>query len=210
MSTKIEPWKDGSTVPTDVVPGALYVDLPGPDVRAGLDEARGRAEELLSILDRHVIDSTQAADQLGQVLQDTHAQIQGLEKQRKTVKAPALLATKEIDSFFRPTTAALKKVKTKITNMIGAWTREQDRARRATLAEFAKGAAPATAIAPPTAAPAGVAFRDELKIEIVDFDKIPREFLCVDMSALKILAKAGGQAPAGVRFERVSKPVVGR
>jgi len=39
---------------------------------------------------------------------------------------------------------------------------------------------------------------------------MPREFLCADMSKLKILERSGGDPPPGVEFHRGQKAVVGR
>jgi len=57
---------------------------------------------------------------------------------------------------------------------------------------------------------AGTAVQNVLEVHVVDAAAVPREFMIVDMAALKALARAGGKAPAGVEFRRVSKVRVGR
>ena len=189
----------------DPVPGALYVDVPNADAKAALAAEQGQAEQLLGLLTVEA-----APEQLGAVLQNVQGQIKTIDADRKKWKAPALNASKTIDGFFGPALKALRAVKAKTKTLLAEQAREADRVRREAMAEVAKGQAPVTPALAPVEAPAGVTYRDELVVEIDDFDKVPREFLVVDKSKLAILGKAGGEAPPGVRFRWAKKPIVGR
>lgn len=196
-------FEDGS--PTDQKL-TTYTVLPAVKMKEATNKARG----LLAALQTwDVVDAATEA-QAGELLKQTHGEIKALDKLRLEVGKPARDAQKDINAFFEPPLKAYKEAKGLIKRKLEAHKRAIEQANRAAAEEAARGNIDALGEIVPDAAPAGVRYQDELVIKVVDFGKVPREYLCVDMSALKILARAGGEAPPGVVFERKSKAVVGR
>jgi hypothetical protein len=187
---------------------ATYVILPA--ARGQIMESANEAAQLLSVLKDWEIVTAADEEQAASLLSETHERHKALEKQRKEVVGPAVAAQREINDLFRVATKgwndAKDLVKLKLTHLAARRQEEQ----RKLLEQAAQGDGAALAkMEPKPPAPAGVAYRPEVEIKIVDENAIPREYLCIDWSALKIAAREGKPAPPGVEFRVVDKARVG-
>ncbi len=186
-----------------------YVIL--PTTRGEVEVSTGQATELLGVLRTWKIETPEEEAQGAALLQEAHKQHKDLDDQRKEASKPALAAQREINNLFRPAINAWNEAKTLTKRLLTEAAARKEEANRAALAEVAKGHVEAMAqVAPAQAPPKGVAYRNEVEIKIIDENAIPREFLCIDWSALKIAAREGKPAPAGVEFVRVTTAVAGR
>jgi hypothetical protein len=183
-----------------------YTDLPSVQIQAKVDEAN----ELLQVLETVEVQGPEQADQLGGLLKEVHREIKDLDTLRKEVGKPAREAQKDINDFFKPAIQAYTQAKDLVKEKLEAYARRVQEENQSALEQTAQGDTAALARIVPEAPAAGTSTRKELRIEVVNIDRIPREYLCVDYSALKILAKNGGEAPPGVEFRWIEKVVVGR
>lgn len=183
-----------------------YTDLPAVKIREKTDEAK----TLCSMLESVDIQYPEQADEYGGLLRAVHKEIQDLDKLRKEIGQPAREAQKDINTFFRPALDAYGEAKGLLKGKLGDYAQSVQKANQAALEQASTGDGTALARVVPEAPAAGTSTRKELRIIVHDFTAIPREYLCVDYSALKILAKNGGTAPEGVEFRWTEKVVVGR
>lgn len=183
-----------------------YTDLPAVKIQEKTDEA----QTLCSMLATVNIQYPEQADQYGGLLKAVHKEIQELDKLRKEIGRPAREAQKDINSFFKPALDAYGKAKALLKDKLEDYAKSVQKANQEALEQASTGDGAALARVVPEAPAAGTSTRKELRIEVTDFDQIPREYLCVDYSALKILANSGGKAPAGIEFRWAEKVVVGR
>jgi len=183
-----------------------YTDLPSVKIRAKVDEAR----QLLQVLETVEIQGPEQADQLGRLLKEVHRELKDLDALRKEVGRPARRAQKDINDFFKPAIRAYTEAKDLVKKKLEDYQCKVQEANQRALEQTAEGDTAALARMVPEVPAAGTSTRKELRIKVIDFDVIPREYLCVDYSALKILAKDGKPAPDGVEFQWVERIVVGR
>jgi hypothetical protein len=183
-----------------------YTDLPAVKIQEKLKEAN----TLCSMLEATTIQDPEQADQYGGLLKAVHKEITELDNLRKEVGKPAREAQLDINDFFRPALKAYNRAKDLLKNRLRTYADSVQEANQAALEQASTGDGAALARVVPEAPAAGTSTRKELRIDIIDFDKIPRKHLSVDWSGLKILAQSGGEAPPGVQFRWVEKIVVGR
>ena len=180
-----------------------YTDLPVVPVR----ETEHKAKALLESLEGFAIVTEADAGMAGELLREVHRELKDLDKLRLEAGKPAREAQKDINAFFQPALKALGTAKGKLKKIIDD--------HRVTVAE--QNAKALEILSQGQAAPMvpvvdvpGTRTRQDVEVKVIDVDKIPREYMCVDWSALKILAKSGGEAPPGVEFVRVERTVMGR
>lgn len=181
-----------------------------PTTRKTLDEAEANATGLIDALASWAIATDEDAAQAGALLREVHDDHKRLDTMRKEAGKPAREAIKDINQFFKPVLDALSTAKGTLKGKLDEHQRAAQEARRVVLEQVAAGDAGALAQVAPSAPVAGVQYRSELDIQITDFDKIPREYLTVDWSKLKLRAREGKPAPAGVSFVVQQKAMVGR
>ncbi len=187
---------------------ATYVILPA--ARGDVQKSADEAAELVKVLNTWDIVTPEDEEQAAGLLKEAHDRYKVLEQQRKEVVGPAVAAQKEINDLFRVATSGWNEAKGIVKRKLSELEARRQAENRRLLEEAAKGdAAALQKVQPAKPAPSGVAYRDEIKIEIVDENLIPREYLCIDWSALKIAARTGKPAPPGVEFRVVSKARVG-
>ena len=178
-------------------------DLPILPVR----ETERKAAMLLESLGDFAIVTPADAEVAGELLQEVHRELKELDKLRLEVGRPAREAQKDINNFFAPVIKALNTAKSRIKLIIDEHRREVAEQNAAAMEILSQGqAAP---MVPRVDVP-GTRTRQDVEVKVIDVDKIPREYMCVDWSALKILAKSGAEAPPGVEFIRTESTVIGR
>jgi hypothetical protein len=179
---------------------ATYTILPAS--REVITAEFTQAQELLEVLASWEITTAEDEEQAGLILQETHERHKALEAKRKEAVAPAVAAQKEINDLFRAAVKAWSDAKQTTKHLLNEAAARREEANRAKLAEAARGNAAALQDVEPVRPPAGAAYRDEIKINILDEDLIPREYLSIDWSALKRDARKGLPAPPGVEYIR--------
>lgn len=184
---------------------ATYTMLPATSKE--VDASRQLAESLLQVLDGWTITTTEDEGKASALLTSAHARWKELDALRKKVAKPAFDAQKTINDHFRPALTAWKKAKSEAQRVLAEAVERREAANQARVESAAVGNAAALAQIEEVAPPSGVSYREEVDIKIIDFDAIPREYLTVDWSHLKILVKEGKPAPPGVEFRRKAKVV---
>lgn len=183
-----------------------WVKLP----EVAMAEARTEAAGVVALLpDFHITDA-KTADDAGSLRRDMHDKHKALDALRLETGKPAREAQGVINEFFRQALGDYSKAKALLGQKLSAYQVEQERSRREAMVAVAQGNAEALALTVPPPPVEGVAMRNTVDIRVVDIDLMPREFLCADMSKLKILERSGGDPPPGVEFHRGQKAVVGR
>lgn len=176
-----------------------YVILPPKAVREEIAETEQKGRSLLGALETFEIDDVGQAQDL---LSEIHRTHQVLDRKRKEVTKPALEAKKTLDTLFKPALSVWSQAKAVLRGKLEEYHDRAEAERREAIAKASKG----EGIVP--APPALPTTREEWVVIVENIDQIPREFLTVDWSALKLLAKKGKTAPPGVRFERKSRVIV--
>lgn len=184
---------------------ATYTIL--PTTSAEIEKSRATADKLLTVLESWEVSTAEDEERAGGLLTSAHGRWRDLETLRKESVKPAVTAQKDINGLFRPALQAWDRVKKRTQQLISQSVAAREAANQARLELAAEGNVVALAQVEEVAPPAGVSYRGEVSIEIVDFDLIPREYLAVDWSKLKICARQGKPAPPGVRFVRGTKVV---
>jgi len=178
---------------------ATYTDLP----RVPVVEAEKKASELLEVLETFTITDPEDVEVLGTLLKEVHTELKELDKLRLVATKPAREAQRDINAFFAGAKNSLSAAKSKIKKLLDDHRRKVAEQNAKAMETLSQGQ-PAAVVPVPV-----MKTRQELQVEIIDAEKVPREYLCIDLPALKALAKAGGEAPPGVRFVRVERTVVG-
>lgn len=136
-----------------------------------------------------------------------------IEARRKKVTGPIHQALEEFRSWYRPPLQVLAKAEKQLKEKIGSYALKKEQEReaqmRAVAAASQKGDFDAAHAASRSLAEVpqvkGISFRREWRYEITDFEKVPREFLTLDHSAIRLHIKnAGKDAPEaipGLAFE---------
>lgn len=184
---------------------ATYTMLPATTQQ--IEESVATAQKLLTILDKWTLDTPEEEKKAASLLTSAHGKWKELDALRKKVVSPAVQAQRTVNDHFRPALQAWDQVKNRAKQLLAQAVKAREAVNQANLEAVAAGNSTALAKIKPVEAPAGVSYRDEVQINIIDFDLIPREYLAVDWSALKILAREGKPAPPGVEFVRATKVV---
>lgn len=185
---------------------ATYVILPA--TREEITESLEMAQHLCNVLEHWTIKTPEDELSAAELLKSTHKRWKDLDTLRQSVTKPALDAQRTINDFFRPVLKEWLEAKNQTKRIMAQAVTERQVENQRSIEAAAQGSVEALAQIKDNTPPAGVSYQEEMKIEIEDFDKIPREYLAVDWSKLKIMAKAGEKAPPGVRFERRPRVVV--
>ena len=162
-----------------------------------------------------------ALDELGSATKEIKARLKFLEGSRRGRTDPLMAEVEIIRDEYRAVEGAYKSLELACKSRLGRHAQEAARAREAAQLEASKahqaGNAPAAfqalMTAPPPVQTAGVSFRDEWVVEIVDPTLVPRNLCRVDEAAVLAFVKAtdGQQLVPGVRaFKRAAVAVRGR
>ena len=160
-------------------------------------------EELLDVLDD--INSDEEAAQLAGVLGDVHREAKRLDEERKAALKPLQTEQKQVNARFKPALDLLGRAKAAVKGVLEAWEERREQRYREAIRAAALGGDVDLAAPPPIP---GLTYRTEVVVEVLDPLAVPREFLVVDTKALEKLAKAGKDAPDGVRFTTRKKIAV--
>jgi hypothetical protein len=146
-------------------------------------EAKTEADEYLEALGTFEVVDGDTAEIMLEIAQDAHNKHKEYDTARQEITRPQLEAKRKVDALFKPVLDVLSKVKNIAKSKVVSWEREQEAARRKALEseDFSKAAALSTTASKPAMSSQQVwAWEEE------DFSKIPREFLCIDNSAVNI------------------------
>jgi len=155
-----------------------------------------------------------------EVLRAVESVIKDSEASRKKLVAPIKREAKAIDNAFKAPREELKGLSNKLRRRLQEVAQERERERTRLLREAQVAECPVVAnatIARVEEAPVtpGVSMRWQWEVVSCERDKVPSEYLMVDMGALKQACKAAdknGQTPkiSGVTFERKPHATVRR
>ena len=178
-----------------------------PATSAEVAQSKETAEKVLDILKDWTLVTPEDEAKAAGLLASSHKRWKALDALRKSVAQPAYQAQRTINAHFKPALDAWQKAKAETQRAMQQAVTVRNAANQARIESAATGNASALAQMEDVAPPPGVSYREETHIEIVDFDKIPRDYLAVDWSKLKIMVKNGEAAPPGVSFTRKPKVV---
>jgi hypothetical protein len=161
-----------------------------------------------------VIESEDVAAVVRSVRDEMHRRIQDLEEKRKGVTAHLVAATNAVNALFRPVREPLEALKALCKERLDAWETSKIAAERAAQAAARALAAQGQVNAAAVVLEAGQAQAStaprawEVDMPNVDFDQVPREYLTVDWSKVKIHCRTYAKSeeiPAvpGIPFKRV-------
>jgi hypothetical protein len=176
---------------------------------AMVKDAVDYADNMVEALGRIQITNQDLLDSASHILTEVRSQLDTLENERTAITKPMNEAKRKVDALFKPAKTALEECQRLLKGKIaGYFTAEEKRK-----ADALKSGDHQTAIevATPTT-PEGVSVKSTpIQYRVIDFDQIPREFLCLDHSAVKILIKEKGDGAAvpGVEFYRDKQVAVG-
>jgi hypothetical protein len=181
-----------------------------PLTSSEIKESVAEGEGLQELAREWVLDSIEEENEAGEMFKAAHDEWKRLDDLRKKATTPALDAQRTINALFKPALDAWKGAKLGMQRLLSdaAAVREAENQRR--LHEAAAGDATALTKMVAEEPPKGTTYKKKWKVHVDDFDALPREFTCIDWSALQIHADKGLPAPPGVRFELISKPMVGK
>lgn len=180
--------------------------------KENIDTKRVEIEEILSGFQNYVIEDDEDYELVAEGLKEIKGISKEIEERRKKITQPINGALREFNSWFKPAQTLLMTTESFLKRMLAEYVSEKEKqSRLAMLAasqasqagdfdaahEAAKGI-----VERPTAQ--GITHVRYFDYEIEDFEKVPRAFLAVDHSAVKIYIKnAGKDEPApipGIRF----------
>lgn len=153
----------------------------------------------------------------GEHLQEVKARLKNLETERRKITDPLHQAKKAVDDLFRKPKQALQALERELKQGIAHYLDAQRAKTEKALEQVAKAeseaeATEALAKVTHTTAPQGVSVRYKYRARVVDADKVPREFLGVDLRAVQSYSDAevrhNGKPPEipGIAFDR--EPIV--
>lgn len=166
------------------------------------------AQRLLGVLQNWQLATPEDVTKAGNLLTGAHTRWKELDAIRKSVSQPAYDAQKTINDHFRPALQAWLQAKNETKRVLQEYRQVQEAANQARIEAAAAGNAAALAQVQPVEPPAGVSYQEDIDIQVTDFNLIPREWLTVDWSKLKIAARTGQAPPLGVTFTRKPKVAV--
>lgn len=146
-----------------------------------------------------------------------HETLKAIKDRQAYFLAPLQLAESRIKEVFAPAIHALEKGKANCKAQLATYAAHKERANREAMEAAAKAAragdaaamSQAVAQAVPTAPPEQVRYQEVWTPEVTAPELVPREFLCVDMAALKRHAASNPGVPVpGVVFTKTLRPVM--
>lgn len=170
------------------------------------------SEAFVDVLNDVKIDCEETCEIFDEIAGEAHKQEKKLELERTKITKPLLEAKRAVDALFKPALTACKEAKASAKGKIAAWRFECERARVAALqtGEYKK----AELIPLEPSKKTAVTMRKVWAWKIINFDLIPREFLMLDVSNMKI-AIQNAAAPEnlnipGIEIYQDETPVMGR
>lgn len=173
---------------------ALTSILVSPEVQAETRGEHTQAQETLAALRAWPCETPADESALAEILQAIKGKWKVLEDKRTTVTKPLNAAKRAVDALFKPALDALADaetiIKTKLaeaqSRRLEANARAMEAAKAAGMAGNSQGAGQALAALDLTKAPAGTHYRYTWDFTVEDLDQVPREWLSVDHSKVRI------------------------
>lgn len=185
-------------------------EAPEQELALTLKRESTEAAEALSAFRVFEIASAHDAEQAGEWLRDVKAKWQSLEEQKKKATRPMNEALTEIRSWFKPPQDFYAQLETLIKLKLSEFHARLERERRAALkaAEVAvqEGSRQEVEVAlakvEETEQPThpGVNYRQRWTFEVVDLDKVPRAYLCLDGVKVRTSVNGGTREIPGLRI----------
>jgi hypothetical protein len=178
----------------------------GPAIEAQANEAKEEASAALALVQEWPAITTQDQFTLAcETLLDVKGQYKALEAKRKTITAPLWEAYQATQALFKPALDYLTSAERVLKQKVGEYTQAQERVRLAALAASTQ-AAPAIVPAP-AEAPKGITVTEVRTWEVIDPDKVPREYCSPDQVKIQQAIDAGDTAIPGIRFAMTPKVI---
>lgn len=140
-------------------------------------------------------------DQVSEFVRIVKMKHRELDELRKELVAPFNAETKWVNDRFRPALKDLESAEQQMKLALGAYSRDQEEARRATMAAsaamHAMGGVPTLAIPEPAQAP-GVSIRQVPEFEVTNPDDVPRDLCSPDPAKIRARVLAADAAGAGL------------
>lgn len=156
-----------------------------------------------------------------EVLKQVKTYYKEIEVRRKKVTEPLNAALKEFQSWYRPAQKVLEEGEALLKQKLGDYRVRKEAEKEAQMRAIAEASAKGDFDAAHAAAQdlvittevSGVSFTPKWEYQLVDFDEVPREFLCLDHSALRLHIKnANADDPKpipGIKFVKAGGVRVG-
>jgi hypothetical protein len=146
---------------------------------------------------------------------DVKARVKSLTAQRETVLRPLREAERAVREWFRAPLETYQMIEGVLKQRVAGYQETLRREKHAAIVAAGQAPTPSamaqlTALSvPPT--PASISFRKVWKVEIVDPNAVPREYLLIDTTALRKVCQAtdGKIQIPGVRFVQEQSVAVG-
>jgi len=149
-------------------------------------EAVIEAKDYLKLLDEFKITDEDTSALALELAQEVHEKHKEYDNARLELGRPYAEAKKAIDELFKPLLKTLFNAKNIAKNKVHAWTAAQEEAKRKAIEE---GNFEKTELLAEADVKQEVTLTPCWAWEVSDFDAVPREYLCVDISAVKIAIK---------------------
>jgi hypothetical protein len=151
-------------------------------------EEQTKAAQALSFVKALEITCDEEYAFAGELLTDAVVKFKAIEEKRTGITKPILAGKRAVDELFKPTLDKLKEIESNLRAKIGAYSLQQERARREAMlesaAEYSVGGTP-TAIIPEPPKAQGVSTSVAWDIELVDENLVPREFCSPDFQKIR-------------------------
>ncbi len=182
--------------------------------KKSLAEKRHEYEEILEAVRDFEIEDEDDYEFLATKLKEIKACNAEIEKRRKEVTQPLNAAIKAFSNWYKPSTDVLDESEVIIKKKLGEYTLKRRLADEARAKEIAAAAREGDFDKAHKASQAlvgevrvqGVAVRDTWQYDLENLDEVPREFLTLDHSAVKLYIKAAGKDDPkpipGIKFTR--------
>lgn len=186
-----------------------------PIVLPELDKAKKRvepeikeADETHAALKLYTVRSQQDLDEAHAMVLELKAKNDQLENMRVSITGPLNAALRAANNVFQPPIKKNTQSILLLQKAIAAGVRLLQQAQTQTLATVAKhtaggnlnAARSAMLAMPEVQVPKGVNIRKELRFEVVDLSKVPREYLSVDENKVNVATQNGVTEIPGLRF----------
>jgi len=184
-----------STEPENEPGAPEYIHQKAPDaesVQAIVGPAKDEADAIYKALDEKIqIHDQNTLDIAGRLLIEIKGKHKELETKRTSVTKPMLDAKRQIDQWFKPAKDALAACEALLKEKVKTYTEAAEQAKAEALA--AGDVAAATAMVAPEM-PEGLQSRGSWDFLLEDLDAVPREYLALDASKVRIELREKGEA----------------
>lgn len=144
-------------------------------------------------------------DKVGELLTDVKKRYKVLETQRTDATKPLNKSLKVINGWYKPATSRLKECEELLKTKMNDYSQRLFDAKQQALQEGDHETAITTA---PAELPSNMSQRTVLDYKIVEFNAVPREYLSVDHSAVKIALERDGRDLDIPGIEVYDKPIL--